>query len=69
MKVTRLKRGYAIRLSDSEYATLRVLVQHGKSDMEGDALGQFMEPLEIRGWKAAFNCMDPLAVTDDRRGA
>jgi hypothetical protein len=34
VKITRLKRGYRIRCSDSEFAALSLLVTYGHSDME-----------------------------------
>jgi hypothetical protein len=35
VKVTRLRRGYRIRLSDTEYAALDQLVAHGISEFQG----------------------------------
>jgi hypothetical protein len=35
MKIVRLKRGYKIRLNDSEYAALFELCTRGDGDMEG----------------------------------
>lgn len=35
MKITRLKRGYRIRLSDSEFSALQAMVSLGEAYMEG----------------------------------
>lgn len=34
MKITRLKKGYRIRLSDSEMEALKLLCRHGDADVE-----------------------------------
>jgi len=67
MKITRLRKGYRINLSDSEFEALCLLVQHGESDIDGVSraidLG-FVSP-------AAKRALDKIrmSVDDDRRGA
>ena len=74
MKITRLKRGYRINLSDSEYAALVHLIGLGQGDMEGmnesdwEYLGEDDDGKAIiRGWDATFSRIAPMVVTDDRR--
>ena len=66
MKVTRLKRGYAIRLCDTEFEALTQLVAHGEAEFQGvDPTAEYGIPKRIA------NAMDGLSlhVTDDRRSA
>lgn len=35
MKITRLKKGYRIAVTDTEFEALSFLVMHGQGDMEG----------------------------------
>ncbi len=64
MKVTRLKRGYAIRLNDTEYEALRQLVDHGVAEFQG------VDPHEEYGIpRRIANAMDGifLGIAEDRR--
>lgn len=47
MKITRLKSGYRIRLSDSEFDALHVLVGYGEGDVNA------MEDHEWKGFTAS----------------
>ena len=67
MKVTRLKRGYRIHLSDSEYRALCLLVNEG---IEGFAPNDWsgMGPSEKVACRRTFSRVDCLDIDDDRRG-
>lgn len=68
MKITRLKRGYRINLSDSEYQALCQLVSWGTGEWEG--LSQWdldcLDPMVKRGLHS-FDSHACMAVTDNRR--
>lgn len=63
MRVTKLKRGYRIRLSDTEFEALRELVGFGLADIQVSDPGEFSIP------KRVANAMDGffLGVDEDRR--
>jgi hypothetical protein len=66
MKVTKLKRGYSIRLNDTEFAALVELVNHGEAEFQG------IDPVQEYGIpKRVAAAMDGLSlrVTDDRRAS
>jgi hypothetical protein len=48
VKVTKLKRGYVIRLNDTEFAALEQLVAHGESEFQGvDPCAEYGVPRRI----------------------
>jgi myo-inositol-hexaphosphate 3-phosphohydrolase len=72
VKITRLKRGYRINLSDAEFQALEFLVSHGQGDMAGVDLreeynlgGRIIDLLE----SGRFSEFAALAVDEDRRGS
>jgi hypothetical protein len=69
MKVTRLKKGYRITLSDSEFEALDLLVEHGAADFEGEDLSQHpIRPHVKRVIRSGtFSRQSPLTITEDRR--
>ena len=68
MKVTRLKRGYRINLSDAEFEALEHLVMLGKSDMEGaDEQLDFLSHRARHAMEKDFLSGDCLAIDEDRR--
>jgi hypothetical protein len=69
VKVTKLKRGYVIRLSDSEFGALEYLVQLGQTDLEGEDLSWHpLTPAVKRAINGRFMERAAMAVDDDRRG-
>lgn len=69
MKVTRLKKGYRLRLSDTEFEALATLVEHGQADLCGEDLTQ--HPLARRVAtcieSGTFSAMDAMGIDEDRR--
>lgn len=67
MKITRLKRGYRIRLSDSEFAALEDVAIRGAGEIEGLENWEFeqLEP-EIRRGLKTITGQGSWAI-DDRR--
>jgi hypothetical protein len=70
MKITRLRRGYRIHLSDTEFRALCFLVNLGATDLEGmndhEVPGTLaMKRLLFRGRFAEFAAM---GIDEDRRG-
>lgn len=64
MKVTRLKRGYAIRLNDTEFAAMQEIVSHGDAEFQGvDPHEEYGIPKRIA--KAMFTLH--MHVDEDRR--
>lgn len=67
MKVTRLKRGVRIHLSDSEFECLRELVDLATGDLEGVPDDQ-MSPAVLRHYgNGRFGRKDNLGFDEDRR--
>ena len=69
MKITRLKRGYRISLSDSEFAALSFLIQHGQCDMEGvdpEDWGVIGKPRDHL-MNGRLGMINALVVDEDRR--
>lgn len=65
MKITRLKRGYRIRLSDTEFEAMTQLVEHGLAEFQGvDQAKEYGIPQRVA------NAMDGIYmfVNEDRRG-
>jgi hypothetical protein len=69
MKITRLKKGYAIRLSDGEFEALTRLVEHGQSDFEGVNLKREygVSGAELRAFRGRFALRAAMGVDEDRR--
>lgn len=69
MKITRLKRGYVIRLSDTEYDVLRHTVDEGMgAGFWIDRDNSWMSQAERRIMNEVVNCKrDWMFVTEDRR--
>jgi hypothetical protein len=68
MKVTRLRKGYTIRLTDGEFEALGHLVLLGSSDMEGaDPADYSMSRGAVRALNGRLGEQNPLRVDDDRR--
>jgi hypothetical protein len=69
MKITRLRNGYRIRLSDTEFEALAVLVDHGQADLTGEDLDQHPIPKRVASCiqTGTFSVLNPLAVDEDRR--
>ena len=69
MKITRLKRGYRISLSDGEFEALSLLVDHGVSASvgEGDEFLATASPAAKRAFKGRFALREPTEVDEDRR--
>jgi hypothetical protein len=64
MKVTRLKRGYVIRLNDTEYEALDQIVAHGEAEFQGvDPHKEYGIPKRIAN--AMFDLH--LTIDEDRR--
>ena len=66
MKVTRLKRGYRLHLSDSEFRALEALVMEG---VEGHAPNDWsgLGPSEKAACRRTFSRVGCFAITDDRQ--
>lgn len=65
MKITRLKRGYRIRLSDTEFHALTEVVEQGLSDIQGvDMHEEYGIPARIANLMPAMG----LSPVEDRRG-
>lgn len=68
MKITRLKKGVRISLTDSEFEALRHLVQLGKSDIEGDDMQLAgLSPAGKRAIRARFSEINCFHIDEDRR--
>ncbi len=69
MKITRLKRGYRISLSDGEFEALSLLVDHGVSASveEGDEFLATASPAAKRAFKGRFALREPMEVDENRR--
>ena len=72
MKITRLKKGYVIRVTDTEMAVLQDTVGEGMgSSLWDDAERGYshLPPAEQRIITEVINCKrDWMVVTEDRRG-
>lgn len=69
MKITRMKRGYRITLSDGEFDALQLLVNEGRGAYEADDIG-FSKPLSPAGKRAMHQTFAPhawCALHADRR--
>jgi hypothetical protein len=69
MKITRLKRGYRISLSDGEFDALSLLVQYGLEarDEQGDEFWAAASAAAKRAFKGRFALREPMDVDEDRR--
>jgi hypothetical protein len=70
MKITRLRSGYRINLTDGEFEALAALVAHGQADGEGTTLDDAFPGLSRaakRAMNGRFTDQNPLVVDDDRR--
>jgi hypothetical protein len=68
MKITRLKKGYRINLSDSEYAALLDLVIRGEGELEGMGDYEWDElPSNIKRGLRTIRGRGTWALSDDRR--
>ena len=72
MHITRLKRGYRIRLTDSEYSALVLLVNLGQADME--SMNEFDwddlkkdDPVKVRGLEKSFSDIPAMSIDEDSR--
>jgi len=70
MKITRLKKGYVIRVTDTEFSVLDITMQEGRgSGMWVDEDNGHMKPAEQRIiTEVNSNKRDWMVVTEDRRG-
>jgi hypothetical protein len=71
MKVTRLKKGYRIAMTDAEFALIRGLVSDGANTYQGDetAYNDYLTPQDKRTWTRLENTRGGLMVIDeDQRG-
>lgn len=72
MKITKLKRGYRVTLSDGEFDALDHLVALGMADVAGDELNQTVN-LSPGGRRAIisgrFSMLAAMHVDEDRRGS
>lgn len=69
MKITRMKKGYIIRLSDTEMDVLKITVEEGMgSGMWLDGVNQHMKPAEQRIMtEVQMMKRDWMKITEDRR--
>lgn len=67
MKVVKLKRGYSIRLSDSEFGVLSTFVSEAEAGEVEDALIQYLEPAEKAAWHKRTIDGEPFLRTDEVR--
>lgn len=69
MKITRLKKGYVIRLSDTEMSVLQTTVSEGMgSSMWDDGVASHLDPAQKRiVTEALYGKRDWMTVTEDRR--
>lgn len=66
MKVTRLKRGYTIRLNDTEFEAMTQLMAHGEAEFQGvDPHGEYGIAKRIANAMFALH----MHVDEDRRGS
>jgi hypothetical protein len=70
MKVTRLKSGYRIRLTNSEYAALEFLIDAGKrcEIVYGARFESFLKGSERMAYRKIMSEPYPLIVKDNQRG-
>jgi hypothetical protein len=69
MKITCLKRGYRISLSDSEFEALSLLVEYG-AEADEEQRDQFLalaSPGAKRALKGRFALREPMEIDEDRR--
>jgi len=67
MKITRLKQGYRIDLTDAEMEALRHLVDHGQSAMDGEDQYRMLSPSAQRAIKGRFSLFSAMDMDEDRR--
>ncbi len=69
MKITRLQRGYSIRLSDSEFAALNDIVARGLGEYEGMSKSDWaaIDPIVKRGLNGTWFNAGCMAVEDRRK--
>jgi len=69
MKITRLKKGYVIRLSDTEMEVLNILVSEGmgSSAWDEDENGHLNPAQKRIVTEASYGKRDWMKVTEDRR--
>lgn len=69
MKITRLKRGYRISLSDAEFGVLAYLAGDGQCGLNGEDLNNYplsaAEKAVIR--RGRFSEIDAMRIDEDRR--
>jgi hypothetical protein len=67
MKVTRLKSGYRIRLSDSEFEALETIISHGVSDLCELGQDEVLSSRARRAFYKTFTDFSATAPDEDRR--
>lgn len=66
MKVTRLRRGYALRLNDTEFEAMSQLMAHGEAEFQGvDPHGEYGIPKRVANAMFALH----MTIDEDRRAS
>jgi hypothetical protein len=67
MKITKLKKGYRIILTDSEFEVMDVAVQHGVTDLLELGQDHILSAAAKRALRGRFTDQDTMRVDEDRR--